>query len=600
MRRAALSGPIRSIGSDSIIPASAVPQEIPAMNLDASHQDETIHRNKIAQCLPDLRESKREKQYRKKFEKAQAVCNARSEFLAGISHEIRTEINGIMGMTELALETPLNEERQKYLTCIKSCSDSLLALFNQVLDFSKIEAEKLVLDPVDFKMRDWLNTAMAPFFAFATAKGLELICNIHPNVPDRLVGDKHRLLQVITNLVGNAIKFTEKGKITVCVNEGVLTDNSASIHFVITDTGIGIAPQKQKLIFEAYSQADASTQRKYGGTGLGLAIASRLVKMMEGTLWVESELGSGSAFHFTVRLGMQHDGRNGMANVHLPESSKILRNMPQADNSFSKDPRAEQGVNLNRSLHILLVEDDAVNQLLVARTLEKYGHKVVVACDGMEALAAYSQEYFDLIIMDAQMPVMSGFDAAIAIREKEKQSGAHIPILALTAHSLKTDRDKGLECGMDDYVTKPVKMHELLRAIEGLAGETRILENTDLSPALGASNPKIDKDAILKRMAGDKALLLEIINMFLDDCPKLMAQIDNARKLGSAKLLERYAHRLRGSLDMLSSTAASQAALQLERSGRENDLSDVDHAILILQKEIAQLLPALAAMTAEN
>jgi len=579
-----------------------VPVEILAKRIEGVRQHSVLLYLRDIRALKEAEKSLRqaEKRYRELFKEARAASNAKSEFLASISHEIRTPMNGIIGMTELALETPLTAEQREYLTCVKTSSDSLLNLINQLLDFSKIEARKLDLDPVPFSLRNGLNAALASFAACAHAKGLSIACNVHPDVPDRLVGDVHRLQQIITNLVGNAIKFTDKGSVVVRVNMDALPDVAACLHIVVTDTGIGIAPDKHQIIFEAFSQADCSTSRKYGGTGLGLAISSRLVEMMGGTIWVESDLGSGSAFHFTVRFGIQQGEPHETVRGHPPAHSDVVENAARQDDLLRQNSCVAKSQDPKRPLRILLSEDDDVSRLLVMRMLEKQGHKVVAACNGMEALAVYDQEELDLIIMDAEMPIVNGFEATAAIREREKQSGNHVPILALTAHAMKTDRDQCLICGMDDYVAKPVSIRELLAVLDRLMPEKPALEIQGTDHAANASNPKIDKEAILTRVEGDEDLLVEIVKLFIDDCPRLMAQIHDAIKLKNGDLLERCTHRLRGSLDLFSSDSASRAAFELEKSGHEQNFGNIDRTVAILQKEIDRLLPALVALTREE
>ena len=572
------STPTKTNAADTSVPVSAVPGEKPPVNLP----------------VPDGKKSGGIS------EKAEASAIAKSEFLATFSHEVRTPINGIMGMAELALQTPLTAEQREYLTCIKSCADSLLTLSNQILDFAKVEAGKLVLDPVEFNLRGSLDTALALFFTSARAKGLKLACKVNPNVPDKLFGDFHRLRQIITNLVGNAIKFTKKGEVIVQVDAEAQQNDLTCLHFVVADSGIGIAPDKQKLIFEAFSQADVFTSREYGGTGLGLAISSRLVEMMGGTIWVESDLGSGSAFHFTVRMGIRRGEQEKTADIYPSEPHGVAACAPQRFELFRQNSRAEQSQNPQGRLRILLAEDDAVNQSLIVHTLERQGHKVVVACDGMEALAIHNQGNFDLIIMDAQMPVMNGFDATAAIRDREKQSGNHIPILALTARAMKMDQDRCLLRGMDHYVAKPVSANELLAAIEKLVHQTRHPENMAYDHSLSSATPELQKDAILARLDGDVGFLTEIVNLFVQDYPNLMSQIDNAIKLRNAELLEHCAHRLRGSLELFFCPAASRVALELEKSGRANTFQNTDKTGSILRKEIDRLLPALIALTRED
>jgi PAS domain S-box-containing protein len=641
--------------------------------------------------------------------RANCANQAKSDFLANISHELRTPMNGIIGMTELALDTDLTSEQQEYLMMVKLSADSLLVLLNDVLDFSKIEAGKLDLEAVDFNLRDTLCDAASILALKAHDKRLELAIHAFSDVPDNIIGDPGRLRQIIINLVGNAIKFTDQGEIVVRAERESSSKNELVLHISVSDTGIGIPKDKQLTIFDAFVQGDGSTSRKYGGTGLGLAISRQLIRMMHGRIWVESEIGHGSTFHFTAAFGVrdadsteksmdlsQLRGRRvlvvddnttnrrvleeiltgwAMDSTSLSDGASVVAEMlvaaranrpycvvlldarmPEMDGfavaarireneeivktpivmlcsglmnvdrerfkqlevsgTVKKPIRQSEVLNavrnalglsrndpheslvggkdtdcVSRRLNILVAEDNHVNQVLALSLLNKMGHEVTVVEDGQRAIHALESKNFDLVVMDLQMPGMDGLEATRRIRENERSTGKHVPILAMTAHVMEGDRRRCISEGMDGYLGKPVKKEELLQAISSLVCNEAAVPESE--PDLHS----IDLESAIRQLGGDEGILREIADIFLHEYPGMLNALKIAVDNRDCRAISEISHALKGNLGSFCAEAAADAASRLNElagSGMADQVSPVYQRLI---KEIAYLDKTLSGIT---
>jgi signal transduction histidine kinase/ActR/RegA family two-component response regulator/HPt (histidine-containing phosphotransfer) domain-containing protein len=466
-------------------------------------------------------------------ETAESANRAKDEFLANVSHEIRTPLNAIIGMTELALEGAQTPHQRQILSTVKSAGTNLLGIVNDLLDFSKITAGKLTLEERAFSLRDAVGDTLRALSIRAHRKGLELIGHVHDDAPDALRGDAGRLRQVLQNLVDNAIKFTVSGKVVVDVMAAAETTplgthDVVSLAFVVRDTGIGIAREKHASIFSAFEQGDATTTRKYGGTGLGLTISAQLVALMGGAITVDSEPGRGSTFTFTARFASASD-----ADLHRIPSPTALADRP----AMSAYPAPEA-----HPLRILVAEDNEFNVALLEELLGQRGHHARFAADGRAALALATEEAFDLVLLDLYMPEMDGFEVVRAIRDRERGTSAHLPIVALTARSSRGDRERALAAGMDGFLSKPIEVGALWSTLDGLTAP----------PSARRGSTLLDSHAILRASGGRPEALESLRGLFRETLPAQLASARSAMDQVDLARLRDASHLLHGTLSAFS------------------------------------------------
>ncbi len=553
-----------------------------AESLAAAREVQELHADELARQVEETTRAR---------SRAETADRAKSEFLANMSHEMRTPLNGVIGMASILLDTPMTAEQRECAETINECGQTLLSLIDDLLDFTRIEAGKVLLESEPFRLSELLAHVRRVLQPRAGQKGLTLLCEQDVAIPSVLLGDELRLRQVLLNLAGNAVKFTAAGQVRITVSCSPPA-SATDLRFSVRDTGPGIALEKQQLIFEPFVQADTSTTRKFGGAGLGLAICARLVELMNGRIWVESEPGKGSTFHFTARL------RPACAPLPPLEPAREAALAAVVDQRFESRP-----------LRVLVVEDNEVNQRLTQRLLARRGHTGVIAENGRAALDALSRGAFDLVLMDIQMPGMSGLEATAAIRQREARNGQPpIPVIALTARAMRGDRERCLEAGLDAYLTKPVDAELLYNMLDQVAqapaGSRSIAPGPSPAPVTAAAQAEalaiFNASEAVARMGGDYGLMGDVSAILLDQCPQTMTEIRHAALQRDPAGLERLAHTLKGSLAQVGARAASSAAHRLERLARRGRLDHAPRRIDELALELARFEPLLREWIQEN